>query len=212
MNRNYTYKVITPPVNSVFTLDEIKLYLRLDTAYTTEDNLLTNMLNSAVSFVEKYTGRTLLTTGFLTYRDDFFSNYYNPYYEYNTGYYDYWELRKSLLQMVDSIQYYNTDNVLTTISTDVYYNTIENDYSKILLNTGYNFPQDKAQRLQSIEIRFTAGYGDTSDDIPEDLKEAILRLIALMYENRGDCSINSCSSLLDCSTKSLLSQFKIINI
>jgi len=198
--RNYSYKKITSPINDVLSLSEIKLFLRLDTDDTSEDTLLSNFLCSAVSYVEKYTNRTLLTTQYITYRDNFFNSVCG-----------YWELRKSPLQQVDSIKYYNSGNVLTAISEDVYYSTLENDYSKILLNDDYLFPSNKLNRLQSIEITFTAGYGDTSDDVPCQIKEAILLLIAAMYENRGDCD-TSCSSLANCSVKSLLSQFRIINI
>jgi len=213
--RNYTYKVTIPPSNTVLTLEEIKEYLRLDTDDTSEDALLLRLEATAVSFVEKYTSRTLLTTQFITYRDNFFGfgyAYAGYYYGSNNYCYDYWLLRKSPLQQVDLVQYYNTDNVLTTVDSDIYYNTFENDYSKILLNNGYQFPTDIIMKLQAIQILFTAGYGDTGEDVPQELKEAILMLIAGMYENRGDCNQSTCSSVANCSIMSLLDQYRIINI
>jgi uncharacterized phiE125 gp8 family phage protein len=36
------------------------------------------------------------------------------------------------------------------------------------------------------EIRFTAGFGDTWDEVPADLRQAVFLLAAHFYDNRGD--------------------------
>jgi uncharacterized phiE125 gp8 family phage protein len=33
-------------------------------------------------------------------------------------------------------------------------------------------------------IRYTAGYGDNADDVPEQIKQAILQIVGHLYENR----------------------------
>lgn len=38
----------------------------------------------------------------------------------------------------------------------------------------------------AVSVTFTAGYGDTPADVPADLRQAALWLVAHMYENRGD--------------------------
>lgn len=208
--RNYSYKLVTAPINTLFILDDIKNYLRLDTGDTSEDNLLLSFQSSAVSFIEKYTNRTLLTTTFKTYRDVFFNSQNCSYFD-RYGY-DYWELRKSPLQSISSIKYFNKSNVLVTVDTNIYYNTLEDIYSKILLNYSLKFPSDASNKLQAIEIEFIAGYGDDATSVPDELKNAVLMLISAMYENRGDCIQSTCSQLANGSIKQLISQFRVINI
>jgi len=44
-----------------------------------------------------------------------------------------------------------------------------------------------AKRLPgSVTVEFKAGYGDTPEMVPADLRHAVLWLVAHMYENRGD--------------------------
>lgn len=204
--RNYSYKVVNAPINTLFILDDIKNYLRLDTGDTSEDSLLLSLQSTAVSLVEKYTNRTLLTTTFKTHRDVFFNIQNNL----HTS--DYWELKKSPLQSVSSIKYYNKSNVLVTVNTNIYYNTFEDIYSKIFLNDGFKFPSDILNRFQAIEIEFIAGYGNDSSSVPNEIKNAVLMLISSMYENRGDCSQGNCSQLINSSVKQLISKYRIINI
>lgn len=40
--------------------------------------------------------------------------------------------------------------------------------------------------FRNLQIRFTAGYGDTPASVPMPIQQAILLLTAHMYENRGD--------------------------
>ena len=42
------------------------------------------------------------------------------------------------------------------------------------------------QEANGIEIKVTAGFGENTGDVPEDLRAAILRLVAYWFENRGD--------------------------
>jgi len=39
----------------------------------------------------------------------------------------------------------------------------------------------------AIVAQYRAGYGETADDIPEDVKQAILQLAAFNFEHRGSC-------------------------
>jgi uncharacterized phiE125 gp8 family phage protein len=37
---------------------------------------------------------------------------------------------------------------------------------------------------KSVTIRYTSGYGDNADDVPEQIKQAILQIVGHLYENR----------------------------
>ncbi|WP_018300116.1 head-tail connector protein [Fangia hongkongensis] len=204
MSRAYTYKAITTPTELPISLADLKLYLRIDD--NVEDALLTLMIKSVTKYIENYINRILISTQYETYRDNFLSCYN-----------EYWELKRSILNTVDSIKYINTNNVETNVDPSIYYNTLERDYSKILLVNNKTFPSDLSRRLQAITITFTVGFGEDSASIPDDIKNVFYQLIAMLYENRGDCFNSSqincaCGQYLNATSKSILDHYRVLNI
>lgn len=58
-----------------------------------------------------------------------------------------------------------------------------NIQGRVRLRAGHNWPVHRD--FSSFWVEFIAGYGDAATDVPQALKEAILQLIAHLYENRG---------------------------
>lgn len=169
--KQYSYVLATPAVTTPVTLAEAKEYLRVDSS--AEDALITNLINVAVLFCEKYTKRDLINKTYKTYRDNFSNKII---------------IKKSKLQSITSIQYYNNSDSLITISPSVYYFTDETDFSSIYLKNNQTWPSDNnISRLQNIIITFVAGFGPAASDVPADLKQGLLQHIVAMYERRGDC-------------------------
>jgi len=206
LTRAYTYKVLssvdTLPIGF---LEEIKNYLKISLDMLDDDALLTRITLGVLRYIEQYTKRTILTKDFLTYRDNF--NY------------RYIELKRSPFQSLEVFSYTDLTGVVQTVDPSLYYTTFETDYSKIIVTPGEILPTDVACKLQSIQIQFKAGYGDTVDDIPLDILLAMYQLIADLYNNRGDCSVSSsssaacsCSGLLNSTSKGLLDPYRILNI
>jgi uncharacterized phiE125 gp8 family phage protein len=170
--RAYTYKILEAPTNLAVTLDQVKDHLRINPG-TEEDTKLTSFIKSATEIAEKYTKRTFINTKFRTYRDCFECCI---------------QLRRSKLQTLHAFQYSKDDSFIN-VDTNLYYVTDENDFSKIMLKDGKSYPSDIDNRLQAIQIDFTAGFGADSTSIPNDLHEALLNHIAALYEDRGDCNL-----------------------
>ena len=190
--RNYTYKQLTfPDPLDVISLSAIKEYLRIDSTDTSENNVLTLLIQSAVGFCESYTKRELLIKQFVTYRD---------YFSFNI------ELRRSALTEIDTVKYY-IDDVLTTLVDTVYYNTLESDYSSLLLVDGQSYPSVD-NKYQAVEITFKAGYSTDNTSIPDELLLGLSQHIAYMYENRGDCDNGS----IPMTTKLIYNQYRIEEI
>lgn len=199
MPRAYTYKVISGPVNLAVDLATVKQHLRVTS--TDEDALITQYINAAIAYAEKKTRRDFITRTYETFRDewpylgtsegyyDLSNNYYSSYdrIRYGDAKLYAFELRKSPLQSVSSVEYL-VDGSFVTLANTVYYNTLESDYSEVLLAEDQCWPEDKDQGLQSIKITFVSGFGDTSADVPEDIKTALLMHVTHLYQNRGDCS------------------------
>jgi len=165
------YILINDATSFPVTLQEAKDYLKI--SGSDQDAEINQLIATATDIGEKITGRDFLNKTYKGFLDYFPCGY--------TGI----EIRKSKLQSITSIKYLKS-KVLTTLDSSNYYTTQSNDYSSIFLNDGFTYPETDI-RNQVVEIVFTAGYGDTSADIPETLKKAILTNIAYLFENKGDC-------------------------
>ena len=220
--RAYTYRVTVPPTVSPVTLATAKSYLKVTS--TSDDALIQTLIDAATGFAEGFTRRDFITRTYETFRD-FFPNwcdsegYYAcgnfPVFTSNTitsftGHIGF-ELRRSPLQSVTSVQYL-LDNVLTPVISTVFYNTLETDYSEVLTLNNQNWPENADVRLQAITITFITGFGDAAADMPAWVTEGILQHVANMYEDRGDCSECDCKNLLPTTARALYLQNRIINL
>lgn len=176
------YKLTSAGIGSPLTIAEIKAHLYMDTLDTSQDTYLMMLLAGAVGCFEKITRRTLIISTFTTYRDNWLSQF---------------ELRKSRLQAITSVKYYDTSGVLQTVSSSNYYIVQDESYGYVKFDeTVFTFPETR-DRPQQIEIIFTAGLATgnvppaATNDTPADIKLALLQHIAFAYENKGDCAETS---------------------
>lgn len=205
------YVLVTGTDVLAVSLVEVKAYLKIPTSFTQEDNLITSIIKASTTFFERITGRDLINKTYKTYIDNFPSQktpyklvgltpaslYYN-----DNGI----TIRKSKLQSITSISYY-LNGILTVWDNSNYYFTDDYDYSGIYLVKDKVFPEID-ERKQAIKIEFVAGYGADETTIPADIKEALLLMIAFLYENRGDCE---CSGGVPVMAKNLFSSYIIID-
>jgi len=189
--RAFTYDVVVAPTESPVSLNEVKNALKIPLSQTAEDELLQVYIESAVDYAEKFTRRYFITRTFRTYRDRFPTgmNSEGFYAGLGSAFSSSFELRRSPLQEIERFEYF-VDGTLTAVPAATYYNTIENDYSELLLADGQRWPTDIDNRLQAIEIEFKAGLGDDADAVYAKapwVKSGVLAHVANMYANRGDC-------------------------
>lgn len=93
--------------------------------------------------------------------------------------------RPPLIQ-VDSIQYYNESGSLTTFSSSNYWVDERSEPGRIVLKDGFSWPGVQSGRPNSVVITYKAGYGETHESIPRDLRSALKLLIASRWENRQE--------------------------
>ena len=164
----FNYKIInqiTLPATEPLTLAEVKNYLRVDD--TIDDNVLTELITSVRILVETYLKKRLITQQISIQFQCLYQKI---------------DLPAIPLQSVDSFTYVDSDG-----STHGYANTnyrVLNDYIYIL---------DSAQNPSNLDewlpwtIEYTVGYGDTAADVPDGIKQAMLKMIKLMYEDGAGC-------------------------
>lgn len=97
---------------------------------------------------------------------------------------------------VVSIEYYDADNVLQTLDTDVY--TVEAPFGSqppergsIKLADGQSWP-DTFARPDAVKITFRCGYATGSPEfveVPHEITHARLLIIADLYEHRGSATV-----------------------
>jgi uncharacterized phiE125 gp8 family phage protein len=174
------YELITGSDQKPLTIEEVKNFLRIDDSCFNDEIAI--LIDTITNKAEQITGRDLLNKTYKGFLDHFPNGCYPPYYYNNSPI----QIQKSKLQSITSIQYLK-DNILTTFNSTKYYFDKKQEYSSIYLIDGESYPTDVDRRKQAVEITFVAGYGGSPCNIPPDLKSAMLRHAALLFENRGDC-------------------------
>lgn len=193
---NFSYFVEAPPAVLPFTLVEVKSWLKLDPLDTSQDTIITLLIESVTNCCELITRRTLITTTFKTLRDSFRPTI---------------QLLRSPFQSLVSFKYKVNSSPVDVDST-LFYTTLEKDYSRIILRVDKSYPTDEDDILQVIEIIFKAGFGDASTDIPPDLRVAMLNHIAALFENRGDCDLSSVDKSLPNASRMIYNKHRILKM
>jgi uncharacterized phiE125 gp8 family phage protein len=151
-------------------LAEVKNFLRVDESI--DDNLIAKLIKTATKQCELYTGKTLITK---TYRCSFYNSI-----EYSVN------LLYSPIQSIVSIKTVDAKNNETLIDDASYFA----DMAGGILN--FNAVPANFYR---IDITYIAGFGNVANEVPEDLKQAMLIHIARMYDDKSGYSLLPTSCL-----------------
>jgi uncharacterized phiE125 gp8 family phage protein len=100
---------------------------------------------------------------------------------------DYIELPFPPLQNVTHVKYTDSAGTPTTLTATTHYlEDIVSDPGRVVLPYNGSWPTATLYPVNPIEIQFVCGYGDTPEDVPEGIGQAMLITIADLYENRED--------------------------
>lgn len=182
-------RVVTSPISSPVSIDLARRHIR--SWQSQDDDLLEMYVETATSQAESYLNRTLLTTTYdWTWTDTYppmadpvlavplvmvpYPIAFNSVSSWNRNV----ELPRGPVQSVSSIKFgtWGEDDAdFVDFTSD-----LVSDPPRIRLNTRLGGNSDY------MTVRYLAGYGDTSDDVPVPIRHAILLLTAQLYECRGD--------------------------
>ena len=93
-------------------------------------------------------------------------------------------LYRSPAQSITSIYYLNTSGVSTLLSSSVYLLDKSDNDPRIKLASDQEWP-DALEQANAVTIIYVAGYGAYTA-VPEDYKEAILRVVESLFRFRSD--------------------------
>lgn len=170
------WRVTVDQTNELWTTSEVKNYLKVDDA--TDDALIAAMLKAARQAVEARQNISTLTKTIVQKLERFPSSY-----KVATDYENVIKLLVYPVVNVSSITYLDENGVLQTLAQNLY----EVDTYRGIIGEAVDqdFP-DTYLSLNDVTITYTAGFGTAATDCPSDIRIAVLKLIANMYDNRGD--------------------------
>lgn len=162
--------LIAPPPLEPASLEEAKLYLRID--QDDEDDLVRTFLVAARLLVEAASGRMLIEQSWRIVLDAWPAS-------------GVLRLPVSPVHEVLAIRVFDGDGAATTLPN-----------ATLALETGADPPALWVERApllpgrprSGIEIDLRCGFGPAASDVPAGLRQAILRLAARWHEERGDAS------------------------
>ena len=198
--------------------DLVESHLKTDIV---EESYFELLVEAITSSFETDMLRDLITKTYIIYLDDFDNLIYKP------GYDIYYKskdrtsssilIKKNPVQSVEKVEYLVND-VWTEVSSDVYRLSFENIYPFIDVKEDQEWPSDADDVANNVRVTVKVGYGDTCEDIPRDIKLAILLTYASLDQSRGDCLNSASTSALDVysnlppEARRIIEKYKIIDM
>lgn len=176
-------KLAVGPIVEPITLFEAKEHLRVD--HNDEDALIANQISAARLYCEKLGDKAFITQTWDMYLDGFPGT--SSYGVCATSYSSLkQEIRilKSPIQTISWVKYLDGDRVLQTVDAASYQVDTVGNYPRILPTYGSTWPATYVG-LNAVWIQFVCGYG-MPKDVPFNAKAAILLILSMLYEHRGD--------------------------
>jgi uncharacterized phiE125 gp8 family phage protein len=194
------YLIEAPEQDDVLTLQAAKQHLRVE--FIDDDALISSYIATAIQNIDGRDGWLGRAIGEQT-----------------------WELRLSELCgneiiiplppliEVESVKYYDANDSLQTLSTDVYEVVGVGGFGKAraVLKNGKRWPST-AKRAENVVVRFRAGYVTGSPavpNVPAPIVTAIKRQVASMYENRDAVVLSATVTKLPGAVEGLLSPLRV---
>jgi len=150
------------------TTDEVKSQARIDTS--ADDTLIAQLISAAESWAQKYRSEKFIQTECVDYFDCFDTKL---------------ELLYSPVVSITSIQYVDSNGDTQTLDSSYY--TLCN---KAVVGPGeiveaYNMSWPSTRNVpDAVTVTYQAGYGEASTDVPNDIRQGVMLMVAHMYENR----------------------------
>lgn len=168
---------VTPPAVEPVMLEETKLHLRVDG--TEEDSLIAALITAARQKAEDYTRRAFITQTWELALDSACGVLHLP---------------RPPVQVVETI---TVDGVAVAAE----------NYALVALEALHIKVPLYAVNPGGVVIRYRAGYGDATSDVPQAIRQAILMLVAHLYEHRGDEAVE-----LPPMVKTLLQPYRVMQL
>lgn len=203
--------IITAATAPLVTTDDMKDYLRVDTA--DDDALIASFVLSATETVKQYIRRALINEtleltmdGFNHLEDDealvrLGAGTHIGHRATLTGRGNEIDLPFPPIVSITSIKTYNRANTEATFDSSKY--ELDETGGRVYLNESQIWPSDLRSR-EAVKVRYVAGYGSASTDVPAPIIDAVKSLVSEMYDCRSICGLSK-------ALKKNLSPYKLLD-
>ncbi|WP_286828749.1 MULTISPECIES: head-tail connector protein [Kordiimonas] len=183
-------ETLSAPASEPLLLDEIKNHLRLDGS--ADDVGLGGLLRAAREMVENHLGLCLINRSLALYLDAWPGSMGQmPWWQGVASgsmaafvrMAEYLPLPVRPVSGIGAIQTYDVDGAATVWDAENY--NLKPGLEPALYRTSGSWPTP-GRTLDGISIELTTGFGDSWNDVPADIRQALLMLVAHLFENRGD--------------------------
>lgn len=181
----------TPPVAEPLSLAEAKAHLRVP--HGDDDVFISTLITSARRRIETRTGLRLVTQGWSQFLDC-----WPPF-----GMVD---LALNPILSVGDVLIYGEDDTPSTIDPAHYLLDATSRPPRVVFRQGRS-PSPPGRRAKGIEIRVIAGFGNASN-VPQELKQAMLLVVADAFAHRGDEAVRPMSS----QAQELINAYRILRL
>jgi uncharacterized phiE125 gp8 family phage protein len=175
------YKLKTAPIFEPVTLAQFKRNLHIgaqDESDTTQDVYLQEILTASIESIQEDMGRQIARATYTLYLDDFpVSGVVN--------------ISRGPVSAISSVKYYNSSNVLTTISASDYQLDNVDLTGRIKFFNTYSV---YANKINAVEIEFTNGW-ENAASVPKDIVDAVILTATERYLNPENAMMNYGQSL-----------------
>lgn len=178
-----TITVKAKPGNLAISLATIKTkHLRI-TSGTLDDASIQNVyIPSAIRYFEEFTNRALITQTLIQTFDGFPCDARYFYLERMSP-----KVEDVETVVLNSIYYYNNQGVLTEFDSSNFIVNHDDTPVSIQLLPGKCWPSDiDPERIKSVRVDYTCGYGDDEGDVPEAIHHCLAMLVATSFNFRED--------------------------
>jgi len=159
-----TYAAVGPWTLPV-TLQEAKNHLRV--IGSDDDAYILALISAATNIAEAFQNRTYMQRQRVYKLDEFPAMVNLPY---------------PPVTMVNAIQYVDANGQTQTLSSAKYQVDLDSGFARVMPAYGESWPTIRSV-LGAVSISYTAGY-EKVDDVPAEIKQAILLIVGHLYENR----------------------------
>lgn len=188
----------TEPVS----LADAKEHLRV-VDFSDDDDYITALITAARHTVERATRRALWTGQTWQAGYEGFGNFSTVRGRLS--------IPKPPLAAVSSVQYYDSDNALQTVSSSAYVvDDSGSDRAIIGFTSDFSLPALSCDYAAPVRVTFTAGYAD-ADAMPDGLVQAMKYLIQHFYDNRSPVGVNVNLNEMPLSLQYLINQYALPN-
>lgn len=186
-------RITTQPSAQPLRVEEVKEYLRIDAGDNSQDQTISLLIKAARRTVEEYTRQSIISQTFTWDLDS--DDAKNPIW-----------IPRGPVTSITSLKTYDESGTETTVNS-ANYELVER--SKLVARAdGWSI--DSKER--AAELIYVAGAYTDSTDTPDDIKLAMLKIIATHYESREDDIVGTVAGHVTNDWQSLLDSHRVYGV